>query len=94
MSTLNIKRISRVATAITLAEADLSRLKEDLESNEYLDEMDDFNSLEELAQIIDSDPNAAALVFDVLINSPGYSAPSETFPDDASEFSASLTRGK
>lgn len=64
MSSLNIMRISRVTTTIMLAEGDLSRLKDDLESGKYLNEIDGFNTLEELAQIIDSDPNAAALVFE------------------------------
>jgi hypothetical protein len=84
---LSIKRTSRITTSIELKQADLSRLKEDLEANEYLEEMDDFETLEELAAIVEKDPNAASLVFEVLINSPGYAAPSESFSDD-SDFSA------
>jgi N-glycosylase/DNA lyase len=84
---LIIRRTSRITTAIELTEANLSRLKDDLEANEYLEEMDDFETFEELAAIVENDPNAATLVFEVLINSPGYAAPSESFSDD-SVFSA------
>jgi len=84
---LSIKRTSRITTSIELKQADLLRLKDDLEANEYLEEMDDFETLEELAAIVENDPNAATLVFEVLINSPGYAAPSESFSDD-SVFSA------
>jgi hypothetical protein len=86
---LTIKRISRITTAIELSKADLSRLKDDLETNEFLDEMEHFETLEELVEIIEADPNAASLVFQVLINSPGYASPTESFSDD-SDFSATF----
>jgi hypothetical protein len=46
---LIIRRTSRITTAIELTEANLSRLKDDLEANEYLEEMDNFETLETIS---------------------------------------------
>ena len=42
-----IKRTSYVTTAVELSEVDLFRLKNDLNAQEYLEEMDEFHTLEE-----------------------------------------------
>ena len=76
---LSIHRTSRITTSIKLTKADLPRLKKDLQANEYLDEMDNFETLEELAELIEKDSNAASFVFEVLINSSGYDATTESF---------------
>jgi len=84
-----IKRTTQVTTAFEFSEIDLSRLKNDLEAQEYLQEMDEFQTLEELAKIIDTDSNAASLVFEILIHSPGYSKPTESY-SDSSDYTASF----
>jgi hypothetical protein len=83
-----IKRTSYVTTVVELSEVDLFRLKNDLNAQEYLEEMDEFHTLEELAQLINTDSNAASLVFEILINSPGYSTPTESY-SDSSDYSVS-----
>ena len=55
-----IKRTSYVTTAVELSEVDLFRLKNDLNAQEYLEEMDEFHTLEELTQLINTDSNAAS----------------------------------
>ena len=83
-----IKRTTYVTTAVEFSEVDLSRFKNDLDAQEYLQEMDEFQTLEELAQIIDTDSNAAYLVFEIFIHSPGYSIPTESY-SDSSNYTAS-----
>jgi len=77
-----IKRTATIETSITITKLDINKLKPDLISLDYLDEMDNFETEDELIAIIRGDQNAASLVFYTLNNSAGYEPPTEVFLGD------------
>jgi hypothetical protein len=77
-----IIRTTKVQTSIHIENINIEKLKMHLEGEGYLDQIDDFNSEEELVSILKQDSYAASLVFQIMINYPGYSQPQERFLDD------------
>lgn len=82
---MNIKicRTTKVYTSIAVDESNIPKLKKDLESYGYLSEIDVFENINELKNIIKQDETVAAYVFNVVIHEGDYSKACESFDDDS-----------
>jgi hypothetical protein len=77
-----LRRKTTVVTQFDIGEVDIQKLRIDLENNGFLEEIGEFETVNQLLEIIQSDSSAASFVFTVMINTLGYGLPEEYFLDD------------
>ena len=77
-----IERRSIVSTSIEIHDSMIDKIINDLRDHDYLDEIGEFDTMDELMAIFNDDQTYASLIFEVIINSPGYPKPNENFGEE------------
>ena len=88
-----IERRTIVLTSIEIDESMVDMIKKDLfhQDYDYLDEIGEFDTMEDLMEIIKSDrsQHCASLIFEVVVNSSGHPEPNESFGEEDFDMFAS-----